>query len=290
MKYFFIVLVLVAIMGGLLSLFFIFPLALFTPEGLIAYEERNLIYISLGLVLIVVIPVLLMIPFFAWKYRASNTRATYMPDWDSNPYLEATWWGIPCIIIVILAFVTWKTTHELDPFRPIASSVPPLEVQVIALNWKWLFIYPEEGIATVNYLRIPEKTPIAFTITADAPMNSFWIPQLGGQIYAMPGMSTKLHLMADGVGTYQGASANYSGHGFSGMRFVTESTSRMDFDRWTEDIRGSAVPLTFGAYLELARPSEYHPVENYILAEFDLYNAVIAKYMTPLIRMQHQTH
>jgi cytochrome o ubiquinol oxidase subunit 2 len=289
-KYFFVAIGAVTILVGLFSLFFTAPLALLLPEGAIALAERNLLYISLGLILIVVVPVLIMIPIFAWRYRASNTKATYKPEWDSNPYLEATWWGIPCVIIFILAVITWKSTHELDPYRPIESSVPPLEIQVVALNWKWLFIYPNEGIATINYVRFPEDTPLNFKITADAPMNSFWIPQLGGQIYAMPGMSTKLHLIADGVGTYRGASSNYSGEGFSGMRFVAESTSQVDFDRWVEEVKQTGDPMTWGTYTEVAKHSQNEPVALYRLDDSDLYNSIIAKYMAPMTAGEGHAH
>ena len=180
-------------------------------KGLIADQERDLILLTFGLGLLVVIPVFIMLFGIAWKYRASNTKAKYEPEFASHKGIEAIWWGIPCAIILLLGIITAISTHALDPYKPITSSVKAVEVQVISLNWKWLFIYPDQGIATVNYLNIPKDTPINFTITSDAPMNSFWIPALAGQVYSMTGMSTKLHVMANDVGTFNGASANISG-------------------------------------------------------------------------------
>ena len=173
--------------------------------------------------LVVVIPVFAMTIYIVWRYRESNQKAKYSPDWDHNSKVETIWWLIPTLLIVVLSVVTWNSSHSLDPFKPIKSSVKPLRVQVIALQWKWLFIYPEQGVASTNILELPVDRPINFEVTADAPMNSFWIPQLGGQIYAMAGMSTQLHLMASEAGTYAGASANLSGKGFAKMKFDTKA-------------------------------------------------------------------
>ncbi len=183
------------------------------------------------------------------------------------------------IIIVVLAIITWRSSHKLNPFTPIESDKKALAIQVIALQWKWLFLYPEQGIATLNYVQFPEKTPIAFEITSDAPMNSFWIPQLGGQIYAMPAMRTKLHLIANEPGTFRGASANISGTGFASMHFVAEACSEEAFAEWVNTVRASGQPLGSEEYEALAQPSEKNPVAHYVLKQGDLFDTVVMKYM-----------
>ena len=184
------------------------------PKGTIAKKELDLLVTATLLMLIVVIPVFVLTFTIAWKYRASNTKAKYTPDWDHNRAIETVWWAIPFVLILILSVITWQSSHELDPFKPLASSKQPITIQVVALQWKWLFIYPEQHIATVNYVQFPVDTPVNFVITSDAPMNSFWIPQLGGQIYAMAGMSTQLHLMATDPGSYNGSSVTPQRTGF----------------------------------------------------------------------------
>ncbi len=256
-------------------------LKLLNPKGLIADKQRSLITFTVLLSLVVVIPVFILTFTIAWKYRAANVSARYTPDWDHNSKLEAVWWGIPCAIILILGVVTWTSSHELDPYKSLQSSVTPIHIQVVALPWKWLFIYPDQQIATVNYVRFPAGTPVDFQITADAPMNSFWIPELGGQIYAMPGMSTQLHLMATANGVYGGSSANLSGRGFAGMRFNAEATSRADFDRWVAEVRRSPQRLDDSAYAALALPSENNTAAAYASAKQNLYDTVINKYMVP---------
>ena len=167
------------------------------PKGLIALQQKELIIVCFFLMCLVVIPVFIMMPLFSMKYREGNKKAKYTPDWGHSTLAEIIWWGVPLIIIVILGVITWKSTHALNPYKQIVNGKKPIAIQVVALDWKWLFIYPDQGIATVNYMQFPEKTPMNFAITSDAPMNSFWIPQLGGQIYAMPAMTTKLSLIAD---------------------------------------------------------------------------------------------
>ncbi len=253
------------------------------PKGTIGQEERQLIIFALALSLIVVIPVFAMLFGFAWKYRASNPRpAKYTPSWDHNPLIEAVWWGVPTILIITLSVVAWRSSHDLDPFKPLRSSAKPINVQVIALDWKWLFIYPEQHIATVNYLVFPEDTPVNFTITADAPMNSFWIPQLGGQIYAMPGMSTKLHLEATEPGAYRGSSANISGIGFAGMGFTAEAKTPGEFQQWARSVQESPNQLDLKAYNKLAQPSQDNPPADYTLADQNIYDIVEMKYMRPI--------
>ncbi len=265
-------------------------IAVLNPQGIIAVKERDLLVTATLLMLIIVIPVFLLACFIVWKYRTSNHKATYMPDWDFNALAETAWWGLPCVIIFFLSVITWKSSHDLDPFKGLSDiNTKPLTVQVVALRWKWLFIYPEYNIATVNYLKFPEKTPLNFEITSDAPMNSFWIPHLGGQIYAMPGMKTKLHLMADGIGEYNGASANLSGIGFSGMKFIAKSVSKSDFQNWVQSVQGSSNTLDFQSYKRLLEPSENNPESSYSLTQNGLFDWIIMKYMMPMSE-EHESH
>lgn len=255
--------------------------ALLEPKGVIAAEEKSLIIRAVSLMLIVVIPVFFMLFFFAWKYRAGGGSKKYSPHMD-NGFVALAIWAIPGTIIFILAGLIWQSTHRLDPYRPIDSEKEPVTVQVVALRWKWLFIYPKQGIASVNFLEFPENTPLNLELTADdAPMNSFWLPQLGGQMYAMTGMSTKLHLMANEEGVYQGSAAEISGQGFAGMRFAAKAVSEADFNSWTESVKASQKPLDASEYEKLIRPSENNQAEVYSSVEPDLYDSVIMKYMSP---------
>lgn len=251
----------------------------FHPKGLIAMKERDLIITAILLMSIVVVPAIVLTIFFSWKYRASNQKAKYSPDWDHSHLAESIWWGVPFLIIIALSIITWRSSHELDPFKPIETGQKQMTIQAVALRWKWLFIYPEQQIATVNYIQFPEKTPLIFEITADAPMNSFWIPQLGGQIYAMPGMKTKLHLIANEPGNFRGSSANLSGKGFAGMTFVAKATSPEEFEEWVQSVKGSKDALTQEAYDDLAQPSEYNPVATYVLEDGELFERIVMKPM-----------
>ena len=248
------------------------------PKGFIAVKQRELLITASLLMLIVVIPVFILTLAFSWRYRASNEKAKHTPDWEHNYVAEYCWWGVPLIIIAILAVITWKSSHELSPFKPLESDNRPITIQAVALEWKWLFIYPEQGIATVNYIMFPENTPIDFEITADAPMNSLWIPQLGGQIYAMPAMKTELHLIASEKGQYRGASANFSGTGFAGMHFIAEASSQKDFNDWVRKLRRSPGKLTFNEYISLAQPSSNNPVTSYTLIDDDLFEKILMQY------------
>ncbi|HET7827770.1 MAG TPA: COX aromatic rich motif-containing protein, partial [Candidatus Saccharimonadales bacterium] len=218
-----------------------------------------------------------------WKYRANNRKARYMPDWDGNRALELSWWAIPGVIILVLSIITWHSAHALDPFRPIESKVPPINIQVVSLDWKWLFIYPQQGIASLNFLQIPTNAPINFELTSDSVMNSFWLPALGGQIYTMPGMNTQLHLMATEAGSYRGSSANLSGRGFAGMDFTAQAGSEAQFEQWVKQAQRSAVSLSMPAYNQLAKPSRNNPPAQYSNVQPDLYNAIVAKYMGPVL-------
>lgn len=260
-------------------------IAVLDPKGPVGLQERHLIIITLLLSSIVVIPVFSLLAVFAWKYREGNTKSRYSPNLDHNPVAETIWWLIPSVLITILGVIIWNSSHQLDPYRALDSKVKPLTIQVVALDWKWLFIYPQQNIATVNFVQFPRQTPVNFEITADAPMNSFWIPQLGGQIYAMPGMSTQLHLLANTDGDFRGSSANISGEGFAGMAFTARSSSMDDFQQWVASVRRSPSRLSQTAYDRLAAPSQNNPVAYYASDEPNMFDNVIIKYMGPMTNM-----
>jgi cytochrome o ubiquinol oxidase subunit II len=255
--------------------------AVLNGAGRIALQQGRLLITATLMMLIVVIPALVLALIFAWRYGRGKGQSAYDPEWEHSVVGESIWWGVPCLIIVVLAVLTYRASYHLDPFRPLESATPPMTIQVVALDWKWLFLYPEQKIASVNFLQIPTHTPINFEITADAPMNSFWVPQLGGQIFAMPAMRTKLQLIAERAGDYRGSSANISGRGFAGMAFITRAGSVADFEAWVDSARASSRGLTFEEYRQLARPSEYHPVTTYRLEAEGLFNWILMKYMMP---------
>ena len=236
------------------------------PSGSIGIAERNLMLQAVFLMLIVVIPVFILIIFIGWHYRAGNTSAKYTPNWENSRMEEFIWWSIPFEIVLVLAALTWSSTHTLDPAKALIHPEQPLVVEVVALPWKWLFIYPEEGIASLNEVALPADRPIEFRITADAPMNSFWIPALGGQMYAMTGMTTTLHLIAAQPGNYQGLSANYSGEGFAQMRFTARAMNAADFNAWVAQARQSPDSLTKETYASLRKPGDAGPVRYYGMA------------------------
>ncbi|MFC0226795.1 cytochrome o ubiquinol oxidase subunit II [Serratia aquatilis] len=256
-------------------------MVLMNPKGAIGVEQRTLILTAIGLMLIVVVPVIVMAFTFAWKYRASNKDAKYTPNWSHSNKIEAVVWTIPIIIIAILGTITWKTTHALDPFKPIVTDKKPMTIEVMSLDWKWLFIYPEQGIATVNELAFPKDVPVEFKVTSNSVMNSFFIPQLGGQIYAMAGMQTKLHLIGNEAGEYKGISSSYSGQGFSGMKFTAIVTpTEGDFDQWVAKVKESQNTLnTISDFNKLAEPSENNPVEYFSSVKPNLFKETIAKFM-----------
>ena len=252
---------------------------LLDPKGDIGAQERTLILLALGIMLAVVIPVIVLTLVFAWRYRASNTKATYAPKWAHSNAIEAVVWSIPCMIVLFLGVLIWRTTHSLDPYRPLQSDTKPVRVEVVALNWKWLFIYPDYGIATVNQLPIPANTPIDFKLTSESMMNSFFIPQLGSQIYAMAGMRTQLHLIADEPGTYAGLSSAFSGPGFSDMHFKAVAMPRDQFEAWARRARQTPAPLDQAAYAILAQPSLKAPPTIYGAVVPGLFDTVVDRYM-----------
>lgn len=247
-------------------------------EGTIAAIEWHLMVTAFWLMMIVVVPVIVLTLFFAWRYRATNTKATYAPDWDKSTIIDVFVWGIPIILIAILGTMVWNSTNRLDPYKPIASDQPATRVQAVAQNWKWLFIYPDLGIATVNELAFPQDRPMAIQITSDVAMNSFMIPALGGQIYAMAGMETKLHLWSDKTGSFDGRNMLYSGDGFSDQTFKALAMSTGDFDTWVAKVKAAPRALTDDTYTDLQKPSISDPVTYYKTVVPDLFQTIIASH------------
>ncbi len=258
-----------------------YNIAVLQPSGSIGAQQRDLIVIASVMMAAVLVVVWGLCIWIAFRYRSGNKKASYAPEWDSNKLLEVVWWGIPLILIGVISVMTWNSSHSLDPFKPINSTKPPLQVQVVALQWKWLFIQPEQGIATVNNFAFPQDRPVEFSITSDAPMNSFWIPALGGQIYAMSGMSTKLFLDAKKVGVYDGYSSNISGEGFANMKFAAQALSPSDYANWVSDVASNNTVLDVKEYSKLSQPSKVNRQQEYSKVQTGLYNYILAKYLIP---------
>lgn len=257
---------------------------LLSPSGDVAMQQRNLMIASTVLMLIVIIPVMALTVFFAWRYRAANREATYDPEWSHSLTLEVAIWTVPLLIVVAIGALTWLGTHLLDPYRPLQRlsadrRIPPseraLQVQVVALDWKWLFIYPELGIASLNEMAVPVDKPIAFSLTSTTVMNSFFVPALAGQIYAMPGMQTKLHAVINEAGAYKGFSANYSGAGFSRMHFTFHGLDEDVFDKWVAKVKSQGSRLDRTAYTAIEKPSEGEPARYFSSVEDGLYQAIL---------------
>lgn len=256
--------------------------AVLSPRGEVGQKERNLMTVAILLSVIVVVPVYAMTIAIVLKYREGNKKTKkYSPEWDHSKLFEGLWWGIPFAIIFILSIITWNSSHALDPYKPLSSTTEPIHVQVVALDWKWLFIYPDRHVASVNELALPVNTPVDFDITSDTVMNSFWIPNLGSQIYAMPGMSTQLHLMASKTGSYPGSSANISGKGFAGMAFTAKVDSPAGYESWIRNAQKAHSQLDVASYEQLAKPGEVSHPTYYSSADNTLYNGVVMHYMMP---------
>lgn len=263
---------------------------LLNAPGDVARQQGNLIIIATVLMLIIIVPVIALTLFFAWRYRASNTKATYKPDWDHSLQLELVVWSAPLLIIIALGAVTWISTHTLDPYRPldriaegkpVPEGVEPLVVEVVSLDWKWLFIYPEEKVAVVNELKFPVDTPLNFKLTSDTVMNAFFIPHLGSMIYSMAAMETKLHLIANEEGAFPGRSSNYSGNGFSKMHFTAHSVSDAEYQQWLGEVRADGKRMDKAAFAELGaeRNHDWYPVTYYGQVEDGLFDWVVEKHM-----------
>jgi cytochrome o ubiquinol oxidase subunit II len=251
------------------------------PKGPIASAEREILFNSLGIMLAIVIPTIVATLGVAYWFRASNRRAFYLPDFEYSGRLELLVWSIPAMTVLLVGGVAWIGAHDLDPRKALASTVKPLTVQVVSLDWKWLFIYPEQGIASVNQLTIPAATPIRFELTSTGVMNSFFVPQLGSQIYTMAGMVTQLHLQADRPGTYAGLSAQFSGEGFADMRFNVEALPAENFAQWATVVRSSGPMLDPRTYADLAKPSQRVAPYTYRAVAADLFKDIASSASDP---------
>jgi cytochrome o ubiquinol oxidase subunit 2 len=245
------------------------------PKGPIALAERQILLNALGIMLAIVIPVIVATLGFAFWFRASNERARYRPNFTYSGRLELLVWSIPAMTVLLVGGVAWVGAHDLDPGKPISSMVKPVNVQVVSLDWKWLFIYPEQGIASVNKLVVPVGTPISFELTSSSVMNSFFVPQLGSQIYTMSGMATRLHLQADHLGTYAGLSAMFSGDGFPDMRFTVDAVTDDGFAQWVRQARETGSVLDKQAYADLVKPSKAVVPFTYRVVAPDLFSSIV---------------
>jgi cytochrome o ubiquinol oxidase subunit 2 len=244
------------------------------PRGPVGYSERVILYDATAIMLAVIVPVILLTLAFAWWFRAGNRRARYRPDWAYSGRIELIIWSIPALVILFLGGIAWIGAHDLDPPRPLVSNSAPIVFEVIALDWRWLFIYPEQGVASINQLTVPAGVPIHFKLTSTSVMNSFFIPQLGSQIYSMPGMTTQLHLQADEPGRYSGLSAQYSGDGFSDMRFTLVATSAEQFRQWLEWTRAHGDVLDRTRFTELSKPAHAGEPASFAQVDPELFGEV----------------
>jgi len=254
-------------------------MVLLDPKGPIGETERHVIITAFVLMLIVVIPVIVMAIWFPWKYREGNKNQVYTPKWNFSMKIELVVWLVPAIIVTCLGILVWHTTYRLDPVKPIDAAAKPLTIEAVSLDWKWLFIYPEENIAVVNELVFPAGVPLSFRITSDTVMTSFFIPQLGSQIYAMAGMQTRLNLLARVPGTYAGQNQQFSGYGYAYMNFKATAVSEEQYANWLAEVKKANDTLNQAGYQELAKPtSGYHPVTHYSAVVPGLFDSILDKY------------
>jgi len=251
------------------------------PRGPIAAANRTILLDSLAIMLAIVIPTIAATLGFAWWYRASNRRARYLPEWAFSGQIELVVWSIPVMVIILLGGVTWIGSHQLDPAKPLSSPQPALDIEVVSLDWKWLFIYPQQRVASVNQLVVPAGVPLHFSLTSASVMNAFFVPQLGSMIYTMNGMATQLHLQADQPGTYRGISAHYSGEGFADMHFDVRALPADQFTGWIETARKQGTPLTEKNYAALAKQSIDAPVMTFNDVEPDLFKKIVHLALPP---------
>ena len=253
-------------------------LLILDPKGPIGEAERSVILVAIALMLLVVIPVFIMAFWFSWRYRVSNTEAVYTPKWHSSRAIHLAVWSFPIAIVTALAVLGWLQTHRVNPYKPLLPSVNPVRIQAVSMDWKWLFIYPDHHIATVNQIVFPVKVPLSFRLTSDSVMCSFFIPQLGSQIYAMPGKQTRLHLLASEPGVFRGQNQQFSGRGFATMHFEAKAVSRDDFEAWVRKASRSPFKLDWARFEELRKPSVRHPVTLFSWVEPELFMDIIRQY------------
>jgi cytochrome o ubiquinol oxidase subunit 2 len=249
------------------------------PQGPVGKAERLLLLNATAIMLAVIVPVIALIFCFAWWFRSGNSRARHRPDWEYSGRIEMIVWSIPALVILFLGGIAWIAAHDLDPPAPLQSSAAPLEVQVVSVDWRWVFIYPQQGIASVDRLTVPAGVPIHFRLTSTSVMNSFFIPQLGSQIYTMPGMTTQLNLLADHPGTYSGLSAQFSGDGFSDMRFEAVAVAAAEFQSWVDATHAAGGVLDRPGFEQLARPSSDHTVKTYGEVATGLFDSIVSTHV-----------
>jgi cytochrome o ubiquinol oxidase subunit II len=245
------------------------------PHGPVGISEKLILLDSLAIMLVIVVPVILATLGFAWWFRASNTRATYLPNWAFSGHLELIVWAIPSLVITFLGGIAWFGSHALDPYKPLLSTMKPIEIEVVSLDWKWLFIYPNDGIATVNQLVVPVATPVHFRLTSSGVMNSFFVPQLGSQIYTMAGMTSQVNLQADAPGKYLGLSVQFSGEGFADMQFDVTVVAAEAYATWLNNTKATGPTLDRAAYAALAEPSKAVPTGTYRAFEPGLFDSIV---------------
>jgi cytochrome o ubiquinol oxidase subunit II len=251
------------------------------PQGPIGAAEKTILIDSIAIMLAIVLPTIVAIFAFAFWFRSSNARARYQPDWAYSGAIELVVWAVPALTVILLGGVAWIGAHQLDPARAIAGPQKPLRIQAVSLDWKWLFIYPDQKVASINALTVPAGVPLQFELTSASVMNAFFIPQFGSMIYTMNGMTSRLNLQADGPGTYQGLSSHFSGDGFSGMHFDVHAVSSEQFSKWTQDALSAEKPLDARSYQEIAKPSINNVAAMYRLADPDLFNAIATQKLPP---------
>jgi cytochrome o ubiquinol oxidase subunit 2 len=251
------------------------------PQGPVGDSEKLILINSLAIMLAIVVPVILATIGFAWWFRASNARATYLPNWAFSGHLELIVWAIPTLVITFLGGIAWFGSHALDPYKPLSSTTKPIEIEVVSLDWKWLFIYPHDGVATVNQLVVPVATPVHFRLTSSGVMNSFFVPQLGSQIYTMAGMTSQLNLQADKPGNYLGLSAQFSGEGFADMRFDLRVVPADAYAKWLADTKAASPALDSGAYAALAKPSKAVAPATFSAFAPGLFNSIVNETALP---------
>lgn len=255
--------------------------ALLDPRGPIALAEKTILIDSLAIMLVIVVPTIVATLGFAWWFRASNQRARYRPEWHFSGGIELVVWSIPVMVVLLLGGVTWIGSHQLDPARPLNSAQAPIDIQVVSLDWKWLFIYPDQGVATVNELVVPAGVPLHFTLTSASVMNTFFVPQLGSMIYTMNGMATQLHLQTDGPGTYRGLSGHFSGDGFSDMHFEVRALEASQFDAWAQATHGASRVLNTSSYTALMQPATERQPTAYGSVEAGLFDKIVSQHIAP---------
>jgi cytochrome o ubiquinol oxidase subunit II len=251
------------------------------PQGVIGIAEKTILIDSLAIMLAIVVPTIAATLGFAWWFRAANTRAAYLPDWAYSGRIELIVWSIPLLTIILLGGVAWIGSHQLDPARPLASDAPPLEIQAVSLDWKWLFIYPDQRVASVNRLVVPAGVPLHFALTSASVMNAFFVPQLGSMIYTMNGMQTQLNLQADAPGTFLGLSSHYSGDGFSDMHFTVQAMPAAQFAEWIDATRKAGPALDAESYAAVARQSSKIEPFTFSPADPELFHQIVAQKLPP---------